>query len=249
LQHRGIRVNLTEEIAAQAARLIADEGLEYAVAKRKAARAIGGRAELPSNEQLEDAVRQHIDLFHADTQPAELRRLREVALTWMQRLIEFRPHLSGAVWRGTATRWSVVHLDLYCDDPKAAEIFLINAGVAYDSDAINRPGREPLNVLTVSSADRSMLDRVTVHLSLHDLDDQRGALRPDARGRSWRGDVAALLRLLHESPSAGQAGRLAPESPGLRAVQVRAGGLGAAALSPPGGSEQPGAAGSTQETA
>jgi hypothetical protein len=31
---------------------------------------------------------------------------------------------------------------------------------------------------------------------VRDLDDQRGALKPDARGRSWRGDLGALRRLL-----------------------------------------------------
>ena len=37
---------------------------------------------------------------------AELAALRELALQWMHRVAEFRPHLSGAVWRGTATRLS-----------------------------------------------------------------------------------------------------------------------------------------------
>jgi hypothetical protein len=190
----------TEEIAATAARLVVDEGMEYAAAKRKAARDFSGRPELPSNEQVEDAVREHIEIFCADTQPAELQALREVAVLWMQRLAEFRPHLSGAVWRGTATRLSSVHLDLYCDDTKAAEIMLINAGVNYDSGSLDRPGRrgggEPLHVLTVASPSRALGEPVTVHLLLHDLDDQRGALKPDARGRSWRGDLGALQRLL-----------------------------------------------------
>ena len=184
------------EIAAVAAGLVVDEGMEYAAAKRKAARDFGGRPELPSNEQVEDAVREHIEIFCADTQPAELRTLREVALAWMQRLAEFRPHLSGAVWRGTATRLSAVMLDLYCDDPKAAEIMLINAGVDYDSQSQDRPGAEPLHVLTVGTKSQALGDIVTVHLLLHDLDDQRGALKPDARGRSWRGDRAALQRLM-----------------------------------------------------
>jgi len=188
------------EIAALAAGLVVDEGMEYAAAKRKAARNVGGRPELPSNEQVEDAVREHIEIFCADTQPAELQALREVAITWMQRLAEFHPHLSGAVWRGTATRLSAVMLDLYCDDPKAAEIMLINAGVDYDSQSQDRPGAEPLHVLTVSTKSRELNDIVTVHLLLHDLDDQRGALKPDARGRSWRGDSAALQRLLEAGP-------------------------------------------------
>ena len=189
-------MSATEEIAAVAARLVVDEGMEYAGAKRKAAREHGRRAELPSNEQVEDAVREHIGLFCADTQPAELRALREVALLWMQRLAEFRPHLAGAVWRGTATRQSAVLIDLYCDDPKAAEIALINAGENYDSGAIERHGSEPLNVLTVATPSRALGGPVTVHLSLHDRDDQRGALRPDARGRSWRGDLNAVQTLL-----------------------------------------------------
>ena len=187
---------IAAEIATSAARLVVDEGMEYAAAKRKAARDFGARAELPSNEQLEDAVREHIDIFCADTQPTELHALREVALLWMQRLANYRPHLSGAAWRGTATRLSSVHLDLYCDDPKAAEITLINAGVNYDVGSLNRSGREPLCVLTVSSKSAALGEPVTVHLMLHDADDQRGALKPDARGRSWRGDLVAVQRLV-----------------------------------------------------
>ena len=195
------------EIAAAAAQLVVDEGMEYAAAKRKAARHFGHRPELPSNEELEAAVREHIALFCADTQPAELLALRKVALLWMDRLAEFRPHLSGAVWRGTATRLSSVHLDLYCDDPKAAEIMLINAGQDYDVGSLDRPGqREALNVLTVSSNSPSLGEAVTVHLMLHDADDQRGALKPDANGRSWRGDQAALRRLMAAAGAAKPAG-------------------------------------------
>jgi hypothetical protein len=187
------------ELAAAAAALVVDEGMEYAAAKRKAARGLGVNKQLPSNEEVEDAVREHIAIFCADTQAAELQALREVALLWMQRLAEFRPHLSGAVWRGTATRLSAVHLDLYCDDPKAAEIALINAGVDYDVGALDKAGRrEPLNVLSVSSPSAALGEAVTVHLMLYDYDDQRGALKPDARGRPWRGDPAALQRCMTE---------------------------------------------------
>ena len=193
-------MSLGEELAALAARLVVEEGMEYDAARRKALKSTGEsarRIELPSNVALEDAVREHIELFCARTQPGELRALREVALAWMQRLAEFRPHLSGAAWRGTATRWSAVHLDLYCDDPKAAEIALINAGVNYDTGAFERAGRgEPLQVRTLASPSRALGEPVTVHLLLHDRDDQRGALKPDARGRTWRGDLAALHKLM-----------------------------------------------------
>ena len=62
----------TLEIAAAAARLIVDEGMEYDQAKRRAARDFGPRVELPDNATVEAAVREHIAIFCADTQPAEL---------------------------------------------------------------------------------------------------------------------------------------------------------------------------------
>lgn len=194
---------LTDEIAAAAARLVVDEGMEYPQAKRKAVKALGSLrrgTELPSNEQVEDQVRAHIALFCADTQPAELRALRRLALVWMERLAEFRPHLAGAVWRGTATRLSAIHLDLFCDDTKSAELALINRGVDYD--VASRPGPRGAEVDLLSLASRCPElgpppgELVTVFLTVLDHDDLRGALKPDARGRSWRGDAGALRQLL-----------------------------------------------------
>src|SRR5450755_2581738 len=94
-------------IAVAAARLIVEQGMEYGAAKRRAARDLqAGRrtADLPGNDAIEDEVRTYLELLHADTQPAELAELRRIAATWMERLAAFRPHLTGAVWRGTATR-------------------------------------------------------------------------------------------------------------------------------------------------
>jgi hypothetical protein len=182
-----------DEIAAAAARLIVEEGLEYGPAKRRAARQLGlsRPAELPPNDAVEDAVRTHLELFHGDTQPGELHALRRLALAWMDRLAPFRPHLAGAAWRGTATRLSSLHIDLYCDDSKAAEIELINQRVPYDA-----AGGEDDPVLSVTVPSRDLGEPVTLHLHVRDLDDLRGALKPDARGMTLRGDAAALRRLL-----------------------------------------------------
>lgn len=195
--------SLTAEVAAAAARMVVEEGLEYAGAKRKAARAVGARVELPRSEAVEDEVRRYLALFHAETQPAELRALRQLALRWMVRLAQFRPHLGGAAWRGTATRLSSLHLDLYCDDSKAMEIALINLGISYDADSLpdKRHGRrgEPVSLLTIADACPELGETVTLHLAVRDLDDLRGALKPDAQGQTWRGDASALRRLIDES--------------------------------------------------
>jgi hypothetical protein len=141
-------------------------------------------------------VRAYIDLFCADTQPGELAALREVAAQWMARLAEFRPHLTGAVWRGTATRLSDVHIQLYCDDSKSAELALIDLGIDYDVTSTSGPRDEPVDVLSVSSPSAALGESVTLHLTVLDHDDLRGALKPDARGRTQRGDLAALRALL-----------------------------------------------------
>lgn len=193
--------SFTAEIAATAARLVVEEGMEYGPAKRRAAKALGRQslrtAELPSNEDVETEVRAYLDLFCADTQPAELTALREVAARWMEQLAEFRPYLTGAVWRGTATRLSSVHLQLYCDDPKAAEFALINRRIDYDVGDITGPRGEPVNVLTVASRSEALGESVTVHLTVLDHDDLRGALKPDTRGRTQRGDLTALRNLMN----------------------------------------------------
>lgn len=191
------------QIASAAARLVVDEGMEYGQAKHRAARdlapQLGRRPELPANEWVEDAVREHIALFCADTQPAELRALRELALRWMERLAEFRPHLGGAVWRGTATRLSNVLIDLYCDDPKSVEIAFLNRQLDFDS-AGDDPDRPVLSVASRCDA-LGPGEQVTVHFIVQDHDDLRGALKPDGRGQSWRGDLAAVRqRLSHETP-------------------------------------------------
>ncbi|MFY8055380.1 MAG: hypothetical protein ACOVNN_08395, partial [Limnohabitans sp.] len=124
----------TQEIAATAARMVVEEGLEYGPAKRRAVKQLGlpQRTALPANDLIEAEVRDYLALFCADTQPQELLALRKLAAVWMARLAEFRPHLGGAVWRGTATRLSDVYLQLFCDDPKSAEIKLIDHNVRYD---------------------------------------------------------------------------------------------------------------------
>ncbi len=209
------------EILATAAQLVVDEGMEYFSAKRKALKRLGlpERTPLPDNDALEEAVREHILLFHADTQPKELAALRVLALDWMRRLHAFRPHLSGAVWHGTATVRNDIHLQLFCDDGKSVEIELINQGESYDvSIARGFHGREVdvlslPSALTVPSFDPlapttpkvrtgcATGDRVMVHLAIHDLDDLRGAVRPDSKGRSPRGDMRALLALVNRTDS------------------------------------------------
>ncbi len=192
--------SLKEEIAATAARMVVEEGLEYGPAKRRAVKQLGisARSALPDNDQVEAAVREYIALFCADSQAVELRALRELALVWMRRLQDFRPYIAGAVWHGTATQRSDIYLQLFCDDPKSAEIGLIDKGVQFEVRSVPGFQGETVDALSVHALCPGLDVHVGVHLLVYDLDDLRGALKPDGQGRRPRGDMAALAALLHD---------------------------------------------------
>lgn len=126
-------------LAELAARHIAEEGLSYGAAKRKAAKQAGiaeSNAAMPDNATIEAALRAYFAEFHAETQPQELRRLRALALDWMQAL-QALPELDtpcqtlavGAVVNGTANEHSALHLQVFTDEEKFLEMGLLNAGI------------------------------------------------------------------------------------------------------------------------
>jgi hypothetical protein len=192
--------SLKSEIAAVAARMVVEEGLDFGAAKRRAVKQMGlsGRTALPGNEEIEDEVMDYIALFCADTQPAELSALRRLALVWMQRMSVFKPYLGGAVWHGSATRLSDIYLQLFCDDCKSAEIALIDHCVDYVPRTVTGFHGESVEALSVHALCPELREDVGVHLLIYDWDDLRGALRPDAKGRTPRGDAAAVRALLTE---------------------------------------------------
>jgi hypothetical protein len=135
-------MELTFELAQLSARHIAEEGLTYGQAKRKAAKQCGvgeHNAAMPSNEAIELALREYLNEFQADTQPAELRHLRELAITWIENLCALddtnglnelcKALAVGAVVNGTANEHSAVHIQVFTDEFKALEMALLDAGI------------------------------------------------------------------------------------------------------------------------
>ncbi len=192
---------IKSEIAATAARMVVEEGLDYGPAKRRAIKHLGlpARAALPGNDEIEDSVLEYISIFCADTQATELAALRQLALRWMERMEVFRPYLTSAVWRGTATRLSDIHMDLFCDDSKSAEIALIDIKVDYEPRTVTGLRGESVDTLSVHDFCPGLDEMVGVHLRVYDHDDLRGALKPDARGRPARGDIKAVRSLLADT--------------------------------------------------
>lgn len=183
----------TAEIAVGAARLIADEGLDYASAKRRAARDVLGdgatsRGLLPDNELVESEVRRHLRLFGGDEHPVLLAALRRHAIGVMRGLERFEPRLVGAVLNGTATEHSDVQVHLYSDDVKDIEIHLLNEGVDFDvEEGDAEPGgpAERIHYLTTLRLDDGTRHRVGVSLALF----PSVALRQAPRHRSNDADL------------------------------------------------------------
>jgi hypothetical protein len=139
------RDDLTLELAATAARLIAEDGCDYATAKRKAVELVLGDAAaprgrlLPDNDLVESELRRYLRTFGGDEHAALIGALRRLALALMEYLAPFNPHLVGAVLNGTATEHSVLHLHLFTDSAKDVEIFLLNDGVRFTVEEANEP--------------------------------------------------------------------------------------------------------------
>ena len=107
--------------------------------------------------------------------------------------------LGGAVWRGTATRLSDIYIQLFCDDPKSAEIALIDHRVNYIARSVQGFHGDEVDALSIHSFCEGLGEEVGVHLLIYDFDDLRGALKPDAKGRTPRGDMTATRLLLHDA--------------------------------------------------
>ena len=177
-------------IAQAAARLIAEHGItDWSLAKRKAARQLmlPAATALPSNEAIEQALSDHHALFGGDAHAESLRQQRKEALAWMRKLDRWEPLLVGGVAAGWATVHSDVRLELVADDPKAIEMALASAGIAY---AASPPGDDADRGLTQL---RIATQRAAIRLAILTPAQRRNRPRRDDEPRLTADAVAALL--------------------------------------------------------
>lgn len=133
LNHR--RDLMREELAHRAAKLMAEDGItDHAYAKRKAARQLGAADthHLPSNEEIDNALRSFRMLFQGAEHPVVLRELRMEALQHMKLLADFHPYLTGSVLTGLAGKHSDINLMLFSDDTKAVLLFLLKHNIDFE---------------------------------------------------------------------------------------------------------------------
>lgn len=184
-------------LAHLAARLMAEDGIDnFAQAKRKAARQAGlsETRDLPTNAEVEDALRIYRELYQAESHGARLILLRQKAVHAMRQFTLFNPFLTGPVLSGRAGKYSPICLQLFADNPKSVEIFLLDRGLAYQStESRLHVGDEP-RLVPVFVLD---LDGTELRLSILSIDDQRRTLRGTPSGEPMqRAGLDALQALL-----------------------------------------------------
>src|SRR5690606_37814992 len=157
---------------------------DYGTAKKKAARQMLGNTKvrgdfMPDNAQIEDEVRAYNEIFFGDTQPARLLQRRQLALRLMDELAVFSPFLTGAVLNGTAGPHSDIYLQLFVENTKDMEIFLLNRGTNFE---VSEPPRNA-GAAAAEETLSFMCRNEGVHLALYARDAIRLMPRSASDGR------------------------------------------------------------------
>ena len=191
--HEPGRDLMREQLAHQAARLMAENGItDHAFAKRKAAKQLGApdTQHLPSNQEIDQALRSFRALFQHEHHPVILKQLREQALAAMRLLEPFHPYLTGSVLDGSAGEQSDINLTVYSDDVKAVMMFLLKLKVEFESGEwrTHLMGR----IQTLPSFTLLSETNVPVHIAvLPENARHSGSRKPESHA-----DIAAVARLL-----------------------------------------------------
>lgn len=192
------KTEMRERIAAAAARIMAEDGIDsFALAKRKAARQLGApdTEALPRNDEVEEALHAYRALYQADEHPQLIAELRRIALDAMQALERFSPYLTGPVLKGTAGPYGEIELQLFPESPKDVEIYLLDRGIAYATAEGRRFSGDRVHPVSVLSL---LWQDAPLKLSVFDPRDERVALKSSQAGRvldrAGIAEVGALLR-------------------------------------------------------
>ena len=203
-RHQDWGKDTRQRIAIEAARLMAEEGIDgFQTAKKKAASrlAVSDRHAMPSNADIEHELRSYQQLFRSDAQPTALLKLRQGAFSAMRFLDRFKPRLVGPVLEGTADQHSHIRLHVFAETSEELAFFLMEAGIPYENSEVR---------LRINSHERRLLpvynflaDGVPVELIVFEPEGLRQApLSPVDKKPMRRADLASVRLLIDESDAA-----------------------------------------------
>ena len=197
-RNSGRQGSTRERIAAEAARIMAEDGIDdFALAKRKAARQLGAAETeaLPRNDEIEEALRAYRALYQPAEHAERIAELRRIALEAMRVLERFSPYLTGAVLKGTAGPYAQIELQLFPESAKEVELFLLERRIAFTTHEGRRFSGSRAHAMSVFSL---AWQGVPLKLSVFDPRDERLALKTSQAGRVMEragiAEVGTLLR-------------------------------------------------------
>ena len=197
---------LRQQIAYEAARLIAEHGIgDYLLAKRKAAAALGvvDKGSLPRNSEIESALRALQMLFAGDEHDERLADMRRHTLQAMQQLARFEPRAVGPVVSGAIGINSQIELHVFAEPAELVALELLERHIDHETTQA-RVRYEREQQPTIMPAVAFLAGNYDVTATVFPLDGQRQAPLSPVDGRPARRlSMAALEALLpvadHES--------------------------------------------------
>jgi hypothetical protein len=172
----------------------------FHAAKKKAAARLGvnSRLALPSNIEVEQALRAYQGFYGGEKLTRHLQLLRETATRVMRAMEPFCPRLVGPVLEGTADRNTRVSLHVFNDPPDAIALHLFDRGLNFREEERSirwHDGSRRRVTLLVSDA-----DGVPVELALFNRLDLRQAPPSPVDGRPQkRASLSEVECLLAEA--------------------------------------------------
>jgi hypothetical protein len=130
-----LEAQLRHQISVEAARIMSDEGVrDFQVAKRKAAErlSIPDNKHVPTNQEVEQALREYLELFHAKRLSGTLETLRECAVEAMHFFAEFKPRLVGSVLNGIVTPESRIQIHISADTSEDIGLLLTDHNIPFE---------------------------------------------------------------------------------------------------------------------
>lgn len=128
---------LRYQISVEAARIMSDEGVrDFQVAKRKAAERLGipDNKHVPTNQEVEDALREYLELFHRKRLSTTLATLRKCAIDAMYFFADFNPKLVGSVLSGVVTPESTIQIHVAADTTEDVGLLLADHNILFEED-------------------------------------------------------------------------------------------------------------------
>ena len=128
---------LRHQISVEAARIMSDEGVrDFQVAKRKAAErlSIPDNKHVPTNQEVAEALREYLELFHAKKLSGTLETLRRCAIEAMHFLAEFNPRLVGSVLSGIVTAESRIQIHVSANTPEDIGLLLDEHNIPFEEN-------------------------------------------------------------------------------------------------------------------